>query len=95
MIGYLDKVIKALVLILLKISVYFKTFKNKDGDKNKKNKLMPLRINVDKLLVKNKTISTNIEDLKNIELNDLPGYDNRYIKTKIRSYGNKVYPNFP
>ena len=94
MIGYLDKVIKALVLILLKISVYFKTFKNKDGDKNKKNKLMSLRIDDDKLLVKNKTISTKIEDLKNIELNDLPVYDNRYIKTKIRSYGNKVYPNF-
>ena len=32
-----------------------------------------------------------IEDLKNIELNVLPVYDDRYIKTKIRRYGDKVY----
>ena len=40
-----------------------------------------------------KAIWTNIEDLKNIELNALPAYDDRYMKTKIRSYGNKVYAN--
>ena len=39
----------------------------------------------DKLLEKHKTIWTNIEDLKNIELNDLPVYDYRYIKTQMRS----------
>ena len=32
-------------------------------------------------------------DLKNIELNALPVYDDRYIKTKIRTYGNKVDTN--
>ena len=32
--------------------------------------------------------------LNNIELNVLPVYDNRYIKTKIRVSDNKVYPNF-
>ena len=37
---------------------------------------------------------TEIEDLQNIELNALPVYDNRYIKTKIRTYGVKVYTNF-
>ena len=57
-------------------------------------KLMPLHIDDDKLLEKYKTIWTNIEDLKNIELNALPVYDNRYIKTKIRTYGDKVYTNF-
>ena len=35
-----------------------------------------------------------IEDLKNIELNILPVYDDRYIKTKIRTYGYKVYSSF-
>ena len=41
-----------------------------------------------------KTIWTKIEDLKSIELNALPVYDDRYIKTKIRTYGDKVYTNF-
>ena len=37
---------------------------------------------------------TKIEDLKNIKLNALPVYDDRYIKTKIRTFGDKVYTNF-
>ena len=32
--------------------------------------------------------------LKNIELNALPVYDDRFIKTKIRVYGEKVYTSF-
>ena len=35
-----------------------------------------------------------IEDLKNIKLNALPVHDDRYIKTKIRKFGDKVYANF-
>ena len=35
-----------------------------------------------------------MEDLKNIKLKVLPVYDDRYIKTKIRTYGDKVYTNF-
>ena len=31
---------------------------------------------------------------KNIELNVLPVYDGRYIKTKIRTYGDNVYTKF-
>ena len=34
---------------------------------------------------------TKIEDFWNVELNALPGHDNRYIKTEIRIYGDKVY----
>ena len=34
------------------------------------------------------------EDWKNIELNALLVYDDRYIKTKICTYGDKVYTNF-
>ena len=36
LIGYLDKVIRPLVLILPKMSGYVKTFKVKDGDNDKK-----------------------------------------------------------
>ena len=36
-------------------------------------------------------IWTKIESLKKFELNTLPVYDIRYIKTKIRTYGDKIY----
>ena len=48
----------------------------------------------DKLLEKYKVIWNNIEDLKNIKLNALPAYDDRHIKTKIRTNDDKVYTNF-
>ena len=76
------------------MSGYIKTFKVKVGDKDKNNKLKSFRLDDEKLLEKYKAIWTNIEDLKNIELNAIPVYDNRYIKTKIRTYGDKVYTNF-
>ena len=41
-----------------------------------------------------KTCLTKIEDLQNIELNPLLVYDNRSIKTKIRSYGDNIYSTF-
>ena len=69
---------------------YVRTFM----DKNKSNKLKSFRIDVDTLLEKYKTIWTKIEDLENIELNALTVYDDRYIKTKIKTYVNKAYTNF-
>ena len=60
--------------------------------KTKSKKLTPFCID-DKLLEKYKTIWT-IEDLKNIHLNVLPVYDNRYIKTKRITYVDKIYTNF-
>ena len=65
-----------------KISGYVKTFKAKDGDKEKNNKLISFRIDDEKLLEKYKAIWIKIEDFKNIEFNVLPVYDDRYIKTK-------------
>ena len=62
-----------------KISGYVKTLKVKDRDKDKKNKLMSSGIDDEKLIEKKKAIWAKIEDLKNIELNVLPVYDNRYI----------------
>ena len=63
-----------------------------DTDKVKNNKLMSFRIDDEKLLEKYKAIWT--EDLNNIELNVLSVYDDRCIKTKIRTYGDKVCTNF-
>ena len=48
------------------MSGYIKTFKVKDGDKDKNNKLMFFRIDDEKLLEKYKTIWRKIEELKKI-----------------------------
>ena len=84
-IGYLDKFIRLLVLILPKMSGYVKTFKDNSEDKNKINKLMNLCIDDHKLLEKYKTIWTMIENLKSIELNALSIYDDRYIKKQKKN----------
>ena len=69
---------------------YVKTFKVED----KNSKLMFFRIDDEKLFERFKAIWTKIKDLKNIKLNALPIYGDRYIKTKIRTCGNKVCTNF-
>ena len=56
LIRYLDEVIRPLALVLPKISEYVKTFKVRDGDKDKSNKLMSFCIDDEKLLEKFKTI---------------------------------------
>ena len=55
---------------------------------------MSFHIDFEKLLEKHKAIWTNIEYLKDVQLNSLPVYDDNYIKTKIRIYDDKVYTNF-
>ena len=92
--GYSDKATRLLALIMPKISGYVKTFKIKDEDKDENNKLMFFGIDDEKLLEKYKAIWSKIEDLKDIELNALPVYDDRYKKNKIRTYGDKSYTNF-
>ena len=71
-----------------------KTFNVREGDKDKNSKLRSFRIDDEKLLEKYKAIWTKIKDLRSIESNALPVYDNRYIKTNITTCGNKVYNNF-
>ena len=61
-IGYLDQAIRPLVLIMPKMGGFFKTFKVRDEDKDKSNKLVPLYIDEEKLLEKCKAIWTKIED---------------------------------
>ena len=94
LIEYLGEVTTPLVLTLPQLSEYIKTFKDKGGEKKKNNKLLSLSTDNDKLLEKYKNIWTKIEDLINIEVEVLPVYDNNYVKTDIRTYGNKVHNNF-
>ena len=47
----------------------------------------------EKLLEKCKGICTKTEDLKIFELNALPVYDDRCVKTKIITYDDKIYTN--
>ena len=63
MIGYSDDVIRPLILILSKTSEYVKVSKDKGGNKNKNNKLMPLGIDDVKLIENYEAIWTNTEDL--------------------------------
>ena len=80
-----DKAIRPLVLIIPKMSRSVKIFKVKEREKDKSNKLMSFRTDNEKLLKNYKAIWTKIEDLKNIELNALTAYDDRYKQTKIRT----------
>ena len=89
MIGYLDKDIRPLVLIIPKMSGYVKTFVVKEGD----NKLMSFRIDDEKLLEKKKAIRTKTDGLKNLRSNVLSVYDDTNIKTKISTFGDKAYTN--
>ena len=86
----INKAIRPLLLIMPKMNDFVNKFKVED----KNNRLMSFHIDDEKLLEKYNSIWTKIEDLKNIELNALPVYDDRYRKTKIRTYGHKIYTNF-
>ena len=57
---------------------------------DKINKLIPLCIDDEKLMKKYKAIWTKMENIKNIKLNALRVYDDRYIKNKIKTYGDKI-----
>ena len=72
---------RPLVLVLPKMSGYLKAFKVKDGNKDRNNRLTSLWREMVRCY--KKTIWTKIEDLKNIELNALPVYDDRYVKIKM------------
>ena len=62
--------------------------------KKNKNQLISLQVLDDKLLGNSKLIQSKVENLKNIEVNDIPVFDNRYIKNKIKMYSDGFYTNF-
>ena len=61
LIGYLDKAIRPLVLIMPKMSGYVQTYKVTDGDKDKNNKLMSFGIDNEKLLKKLKLFGLRLK----------------------------------
>ena len=71
MIGYFDKAVRQLVLIIPKMSWYIKAFKIEDES----SKLISFQIDDEKLFEKYKANWSKIEDLENIELIALPIYD--------------------
>ena len=62
MIGYSDKAIRPLILIMPKMSGYVKKFKVNDGDKNKNNKLISFCIDDEKLLERSENFWSRSED---------------------------------
>ena len=78
LIGYLDKDGRPLVLTMPKINGYVKSFKVED----KNNQFMSFCIDDEILLKKYEAIWSMIEDLKKIQLNTLPVYEDKYIKPK-------------
>ena len=93
-IGYNDDVIRPLCLKLSQMTGYINNF-----DKNKnKNTIMPLKVkDKDKQLLKNyNKIWKKIESLMSKDFDSKPVYrnDDKYIKTKIKTYEDSVTTNF-
>lgn len=84
-IGYLNEVIRALALMLPKMSGYVKKLKYKGGDKNSNTKLMALHIDDDKLLKNAKPFGRRLKTFKNLHqglcqflmIDSLPIYDKK------------------
>ena len=58
------------------------------------NKTMSFKVNDNKLLKKYSKIWERVSNLMNIEFDSEPAYGDKYIKTKIKSYGDRVIINF-
>ena len=60
------------------------------------NKTMSFKVTCKKLLKKYAKIWEKVSGLMNIEFNSEPLYgdDDKYIKTKIKSYGDRINTNF-
>ena len=65
-------------MILPKMSGFVKTLNLKNGDEDKNNKLMSFCTDDDRLLEKYKTTWSKNEGLRNIKLNALTVYDDRF-----------------
>ena len=60
------------------------------------NKTMSFKVRDNKLLKKNTKIWERVDNLMNIKFDSEPvdGDNDKYIKTKIKLYGNKISTNF-
>ena len=95
-IGYNDNnVIKPLYLELPQMTGYINKF-NENKNKNKNTITMSLKVKDKKLFKNYNKIWKKIEKLMNTNFNTKPTYgdDDKYIKTKIKTYKNNITTNF-
>ena len=91
-IGYNDNdVIRPLCLKLSKMTGYITEF-----NENKNTIIMSLRINDEQLFKKYNKIWKKVERLMRIDFESKPiyGYDDKYMKTKIKTYADFIITNF-
>ena len=91
-IGYNDNdVIRPLCLKLLKMTGYINEF-----NENKNTITMSLRVNDEQRFKKYNKIWKKVEKLMRIDFESKPtyGYDDKYIKTKIKTCGDSIITNF-
>ena len=91
-IGYNDNdVIRPLCLKLSKMTGYINEF-----NENKNTIIMSLRVNDEQLFKKYSKIWKKVERLMSIDFESKPtyGYDDKYIKTKIKTYADSLIANF-
>ena len=91
-IGYNDNdVIRPLCLRLSKTTGYINEF-----NENKNTIIMSLRVNDEQLFKKYNKIWKKVEKLMRIDFESKPtyGYDDKYIKTKIKKYADSIITNF-
>ena len=99
-IGYNDnEVIKPLYLELSQMTGYINKFnenKNKSKNKSKNTITMSLKVKDKKLFKNYNKIWKKIEKLMDIDFNTKPTYgdDDKYIKTKIKTYKDIITTNF-
>ena len=91
-IGYNDiNIIRPLCLKLSKMTGYINEF-----NENKNTIIMSLRVNDEQLFKKYNKIWKKVEKLMRIDFESKPtyGYDDKYIKTKIKKYADSIITNF-
>ena len=97
-IGYNDSdVIRPLYLELSQMTAYInKCDEDKNRNKNKNTITMYLKVKDKKLLKNRNEIWKKIETLIGIDFNSEPiyGNDNKYIKTKVKTYEDSITTNF-
>ena len=94
-----NDVIKPLYLELSQMTGYINKFnehKNKNKNKNKNTITMSLKVKDKKLFKNYNKIWKKIEKLMDIDFNTKPTYgdDDKYIKTKIKTYKDSITTNF-
>ena len=84
-IGYLhdDDVIRSLCLVLPQMSAYIKYFEN-----NKKN--MSFKIEKESVYLKYAETWNIIKSVLNVKFHSQPIYDDKYIKTKVKTFNNTI-----